>query len=84
MGRDYPLGYEYFRSRCYRVFLKNSKETDPAKIDQMIKHGEFVIKELEALYMLKKYRTLKSRYYSAEDNAKFDELMLKINKMAQN
>jgi hypothetical protein len=33
----------------------------------MIKKGEYVIKEIEALYMLKKYRTLKRRYYS-EDN----------------
>lgn len=43
--------------------MKNSKETDPTKIDNMIKHGEFVAKEIEALYMLKKYRTLKRRYY---------------------
>lgn len=83
MGRDYPLGYEYFRTRCYRVFLKNSKETDPAKIDQMIKHGEYVIKELEALYMLKKYRTMRARYYSTENSAKFDELMMKINKTVE-
>ena len=25
--------------------------------------GDYIIKELEALYMLKKYRTLKRRYY---------------------
>lgn len=30
----------------------------------MIKHGEYVIKEIEALYMLKKYRTLKRMYYN--------------------
>lgn len=32
----------------------------------MIKHGEFVIKEVEALYKLKKYRAMKKRYY--DDN----------------
>lgn len=29
----------------------------------MIKHGEFVVKEIEALYKLKKYRAMKRRYY---------------------
>ena len=28
--------------------------------------GDYIIKELEALYMLKKYRTLKRRYYKDE------------------
>jgi hypothetical protein len=32
----------------------------------MVARGEFVIKEIEALYMLRKYRTLKNRYYSEQ------------------
>ena len=64
MGKDYPLGYQYFRNKCHNAFLQNKMETDPAKIRQMIKYGKFMIKELEALYKLKKYRTLKKRYYS--------------------
>jgi len=63
MGKEYPKGYDYFKVRLHGVFTRNKNETDVAKIEQMIKHGEFVIKELEALYMLKKYRTLKRRYY---------------------
>lgn len=43
--------------------MKNKDETDPQKIEKMIAHGEYVVKEMEALYMLKKYRTLKRRYY---------------------
>lgn len=43
--------------------MKNSKETDPGKIETLIKRGEFVVKELEALYSLRKYRALKKRYY---------------------
>jgi len=65
MGRDYPKGYDYFRSRLRRVFEKNKNETDPEKIEKMLAHGNFVVKELEALYMLKKYRTLKKRYYES-------------------
>ena len=43
--------------------MKNKDETDPEKITILIARGEYVIKELEALYMLRKYRTLKKRYY---------------------
>ncbi|CAK9805573.1 Electron transfer flavoprotein regulatory factor 1 [Anthophora plagiata] len=63
MGRDYPRGYEFFRKNVKKAFEKNKGERDPEKIEKMLAHGNFVIKELEALYMLRKYRTLKRRYY---------------------
>lgn len=46
------------------AFLKNKDVKDPEKIKQLIARGEFVIKELEALYFLRKYRAMKKRYYS--------------------
>lgn len=42
--------------------MKNKAETDPQKIAELIGRAEFVAKEVEALYKLKKYRTLKRRY----------------------
>ncbi|KAJ8261987.1 hypothetical protein GJAV_G00160800 [Gymnothorax javanicus] len=63
LGREYPKGAKYFRDRLKTAFMKNRDETDPEKIKQMIARGEFVIKELEALYYLRKYRALKKRYY---------------------
>lgn len=63
MGREYPKGSKYFRDNLKRVFMKNREETDPAKIEKMLAHGNYIIKELETLYMLRKYRTLKKRYY---------------------
>ncbi|XP_046668790.1 electron transfer flavoprotein regulatory factor 1 isoform X2 [Homalodisca vitripennis] len=66
LGREYPQGYDFFRTRLKRAFMKNREVEDPEKISTMIKHGEYVIKELEALYMLRKYRTLKRRYYTDE------------------
>ena len=65
MGRDYPKGYDFFRNNLQKAFRKNKLETNPEKIEKMIAHGEFVKKELEALYMLRKYRTLKRRYYDS-------------------
>ena len=63
MGKDYPKGYDYFRTRLKTAFLKNKHVTDPAEISGLLARGEFVCKEIEALYMLRKYRTLKKRYY---------------------
>lgn len=66
LGRDYPAGEQYFQSKLKRAFMKHREETDPEKIKMLIARGEYVIKELEALYMLRKYRTLKQRYYEDE------------------
>lgn len=63
LGREYPMGYEYFREKLKRAFMKNREVTDPEQIKVLIGRGEFVIKEIEALYMLRKYRTMKKRYY---------------------
>ncbi|KAM5263976.1 electron transfer flavoprotein regulatory factor 1 [Ctenodactylus gundi] len=69
LGRDYPKGADYFRRRLKNAFLKNKDIKDPEKIKELIKRGEFVIKELEALYFLRKYRAMKQRYYSDIDNS---------------
>lgn len=70
MGKDYPQGYEFFRSRLKNAFQRNSNLTDPEQIKTLVKRGEFVVKEIEALYMLKKYRTLKERYSADESQSK--------------
>lgn len=63
MGKGWPQGHEVFRDRARKAFANNSSETDPIKISALIDRGNFVLKEIEALYKLKKYRTLKRRYY---------------------
>lgn len=63
LGREYPKGYEFFREKLKKAFMKNKDVTDPEQIKILISRGEFVIKEIEALYMLRKYRTMKKRYY---------------------
>ncbi|KAK7098171.1 electron transfer flavoprotein regulatory factor 1-like [Littorina saxatilis] len=66
LGREYPKGYDYFRTKLKNAFMKNREVTDPKEIEMLISRGEYIVKELEALYMLRKYRTLKKRYYSDE------------------
>ena len=76
MGRDYPKEPEVFKIKCHAAFKKNKDIEDPEKIEQLLGHGNYIVKELEALYMLKKYRTLKRRYYDSDDaiNKKLEEM----------
>ena len=55
--------------RIHGAFLKNRDEKDPQKLQEHVAKGEYIVKELEALYMLRKYRTLKRRYYDTEENS---------------
>ncbi|XP_055508798.1 electron transfer flavoprotein regulatory factor 1-like [Leucoraja erinacea] len=67
LGREYPKGADYFNDHLKAAFMKNKDVTDPEKIKELIARGQFVMKELEALYYLRKYRAMKQRY---EDNKK--------------
>ncbi|KAM4614728.1 LYR motif-containing protein 5A [Polymixia lowei] len=66
LGREYPKGSAYFRDRLKSAFMKNKDVTDPKKIKELVGRGDYVIKELEALYFLRKYRAMKKRYYEPE------------------
>jgi hypothetical protein len=84
MGREYPLGYPYFRDRAHRAFSKNRHESDPEKIQKLLDHGNFVVKELTSLYFLKKYRTMKRRYYREEDMAEIENKFRNIPDLPEN
>uniref|UniRef100_A0A915D1H6 Glutamine-dependent NAD(+) synthetase n=1 Tax=Ditylenchus dipsaci TaxID=166011 RepID=A0A915D1H6_9BILA len=64
LGKEYPNGSLWFHERLKKAFAKNMLEKDDEKIKELIGRGEYVVKEIEALYALKKYRALKNRYYS--------------------
>ncbi|KNC96016.1 uncharacterized protein SPPG_08612 [Spizellomyces punctatus DAOM BR117] len=63
IGREYPAGFEFYRARLKAAFLKKRDLSDPEDIRKALRQGEFVLKELEALWFLKKYRHLKQKYY---------------------
>jgi hypothetical protein len=44
MGRDYPQGHEYFRSRLHRAFSTQRHLTDETQIKKGIERAEFVKK----------------------------------------
>ncbi|CAG9797802.1 unnamed protein product [Chironomus riparius] len=61
--KEYPADAKKMQIGCKKAFLRNKDETDPKKIEEMIEKGEYVKKEIETLYALKKYRAMKKRYY---------------------
>ncbi|KAI7824387.1 hypothetical protein BC939DRAFT_502808 [Gamsiella multidivaricata] len=70
LGREYPAGSDYFHKKLKTAFLKNKDLSDPAEIQKRIDLGDYVCKEIEAMYHINKYRAMKKRYYEenqAED-----------------
>lgn len=79
MGKDYPYvessrkkkkkanqnsqGYDYFRKKLHKAFDKGRNIKDPNEIEKRLEHGEYIKKELVALYTLRTYRSVKTRYY---------------------
>ncbi|PMD50060.1 LYR motif-containing protein 5A [Hyaloscypha bicolor E] len=62
LGKAYPLGYDYFRPRLHKAFASNASLTEEKDIRKGVERAEFVKKEIEALYYLKKYRSMRQRY----------------------
>ncbi|KFY20644.1 hypothetical protein V491_03552 [Pseudogymnoascus sp. VKM F-3775] len=51
LGKDYPLGYSYFRTRLHKAFSTQAGLTDEAEIRKGIDRAYFVKKEIEALFV---------------------------------
>jgi hypothetical protein len=53
MGREYPQGYDYYRTRLHKAFISQKDVTDEEKIRQGIKRAEFVKKGTPMLFLEK-------------------------------
>jgi hypothetical protein len=49
LGREYPLGYNYYRERLHKAFWSQKNLKDEEKIKNGVRRAEFVKKEIEAL-----------------------------------
>ena len=56
LGRDYPLGYEYYRARLHKAFASQAGLEDDEKIRQGIKRAEFVKKGKSHLVELSQHK----------------------------
>ena len=66
LGREYPKEPQVFCSRIHNAFNRNKDLSDEREINAQIAKAEYIVKELEALYKLKKYRAMKHRYYNQD------------------
>ncbi|KAK8221871.1 hypothetical protein M8818_000036 [Zalaria obscura] len=49
LGREYPLGYNYFKPRLHEAFAAKANVTDEEEIRKGLAQAEYVKKELEAM-----------------------------------
>ncbi|KXS19581.1 hypothetical protein M427DRAFT_132068 [Gonapodya prolifera JEL478] len=65
LSNDYPdpPGPQWLRNVAKRMIMKNRDLRDEGEIRKALDRGNYVVKEIEALYQLKKYRHLKKAYY---------------------
>ena len=49
LGREYPLGYDYFKPRLHRAFASQASITDTAEIEKALGRAEFVKKGICAV-----------------------------------
>lgn len=63
------------RPNIKRAFLKNKDINDPSELRKQIDFGEYICRELIATYQLKKYRTMKKRYYLEDKDRNLEDLL---------
>jgi hypothetical protein len=76
VGREYPLGLSWVKSKAKPWFLQNKNVDNEIELKQKIAIGRHQVKEMEAVIKLKKYRHLKNTYYNKQDEE--DSSMTKI------
>ena len=74
VGRDYPLGLSHVREKAKAAFFVNRNLTDPVAVKKAIKRGRWMVREIVGVIQLKKYRTLNSRYTSADLREKLRDI----------
>lgn len=76
LSREWPTD---LRPQIKSAFMKNKDKTDAEEIRSLIGRGEYVCREIVATYHLRKYRAMKRRYYSDEDNKHLEEIFKSFN-----
>ena len=70
VGKDYPLGLEWVKSKAKPWFRQNKNITDEIDIRRCVALGRHQVRELRAVVGLKKYRYLKNTYYKEEEQVR--------------
>jgi hypothetical protein len=63
VGRDYPGGLDLVRRKAKEGLRTNAHLTDEVEIKRAVARGRWMVRELQGVIKLKKYREMKKRYY---------------------
>ncbi|GBG26858.1 Electron transfer flavoprotein regulatory factor 1 [Hondaea fermentalgiana] len=63
VGKEYPQGLDWVKSKAKPWIMQNAALTDEVDIKKKVAEGRFWVREMQSVIKLKKYRTLKKRYY---------------------
>ena len=66
VGRDYPKGLGFVREKARAEFSKHAALTDEVDIKRAINYGRYMVKEMQGVIQLKKYRAMRKRYGEAD------------------
>mmetsp|Transcript_19522 Transcript_19522/g.52604 ORF Transcript_19522/g.52604 Transcript_19522/m.52604 type:complete len:80 (+) Transcript_19522:27-266(+) len=64
VSRDYPGGASIVKEKAKKAFFEKAALEDEEEIKRAIARGRYMVKELQGVIALKKYRSMKHRYYS--------------------
>lgn len=73
VGREYPLGLNWVRDKAKTWFAQNKDVTDDIELRRHIANGRHMVREMQAVIFLKKYRHLK-RTYDQSDEVAYKEV----------
>ncbi len=59
VGKVCPQGLEYARNRAKTMILQNSQITDDLELKRAVHKGRYMVKEMEAICMIHKYRSMR-------------------------
>jgi len=62
-ARAYPGGIDVVRTKAKAAFREVDGTSDAAALRRALARGEYMLREMQALISLHKYRALKKRYY---------------------
>jgi len=68
-GKDYPLGLDWVRAKAKKEFAKNKLVQNEIELKRTIAYGRYLVREMQAVIGLKKYRTIRARYNNHDENS---------------
>jgi hypothetical protein len=61
-GRNYPQGLSFVREKAKEAFFQNRDISDEFLLNKAIVKGRYWVREINAISMLHKYRSVRKRY----------------------